>query len=80
MMARLFRWLATGLSAVLIGGVLAYRALIRPLLPPLCRFHPSCSEYFIQAVRKYGPISGALRGLWRVCRCNPWTPGGPDPP
>ncbi|MGL4554614.1 MAG: membrane protein insertion efficiency factor YidD [Gemmataceae bacterium] len=68
------------LSAVLIGAVLAYRALIRPLLPPLCRYEPSCSEYMIQAVRKYGPLGGAWRGAWRVCRCNPLCRGGYDPP
>jgi putative membrane protein insertion efficiency factor len=69
-----------GLSAVLIGMVYAYRALIRPLLPPLCRFEPSCSEYMIQAVKKYGPLSGACRGAWRICRCNPFCQGGYDPP
>jgi putative membrane protein insertion efficiency factor len=79
-MRRLLAWVGWPLSMLLIGGVLAYRALIRPLLPPLCRFEPSCSEYFIQAVRKYGPLSGPLRGAWRICRCNPWSKGGYDPP
>jgi uncharacterized protein len=68
------------LKAVLIGGVRSYQLLLRPLLPPLCRFHPSCSEYFIAAVNKYGPLCGACKGVWRICRCNPWTPGGYDPP
>ncbi len=68
------------LSLVLIGGVLAYRALIRPLLPPLCRFEPSCSEYFIRAVKKHGPVCGAVRGTWRICSCNPFNRGGYDPP
>jgi hypothetical protein len=71
------RWL---LSATLIGLVGVYRLLLRPLLPQACRFHPSCSEYFILAVRKHGPFRGAWRGVWRVCRCNPWSPGGYDPP
>jgi len=71
------RWAAGGL---LIGGVRFYQLAIRPFLPPSCRFHPSCSEYFIEAVRKYGPISGALRGSWRICRCHPWNEGGYDPP
>ena len=80
MMAKLaggLRWL---LSAILIGFVWLYRLLLRPLLPQACRFHPSCSEYFILAVRKHGPFRGACRGVWRVCRCNPWSPGGYDPP
>jgi putative membrane protein insertion efficiency factor len=71
------RWLT---SAVLIAGVLGYRVLLRPLLPSACRYYPSCSEYFILAVRKHGPVRGAWRGVCRVCRCNPWYPGGYDPP
>ena len=55
-----FRWL---LTVVLIGGVLLYRVLLRPLLPPLCRFQPSCSEYFILAVKKHGPVCGACKGV-----------------
>jgi putative membrane protein insertion efficiency factor len=74
------RWPAALLSALLIGGVRCYQACVRPVLPPLCRFHPSCSEYFILAVRKHGPVRGAFRGAWRICRCNPWNPGGYDPP
>jgi len=79
-MMRVLGWIGWPLSMMLIGGVLAYRALIRPMLPPLCRFDPSCSEYFIQAVKKYGPLGGPVRGAWRVCRCNPWCKGGYDPP
>ena len=45
-----------------------------------CRFTPTCSHYFIGAVRKYGPCRGALRGVLRICRCNPFHPGGYDPP
>jgi uncharacterized protein len=60
--------------------VRGYQWLIRPLLPPVCRFTPSCSEYFIEAVRKYGPLWGAAKGTWRVCRCNPLCEGGYDPP
>ncbi len=58
-----------------------YRWLIRPLLPPgICRFEPSCSEYFLQAVHKYGPVHGAAKGVWRICRCQPLCKGGYDPP
>ena len=67
-------------SAVLIAGVRSYQALLRPILPSVCRFEPSCSEYFIGAVRKHGPIRGACKGVYRLCRCNPWNPGGYDPP
>jgi putative membrane protein insertion efficiency factor len=68
------------LATFLIGGVRFYQALLRPLLPTVCRFEPSCSEYFILAVHKYGPVRGACKGAWRICRCNPWNPGGLDPP
>jgi uncharacterized protein len=77
---RLLQGLGRLLAAVLVAGVRCYQACLRPLLPASCRFHPSCSEYFILAVRKHGPLSGACRGVWRICRCNPWTPGGYDPP
>ena len=67
-------------STFLIAGVRCYQACLRPILPAVCRFHPSCSEYFIEAVQKYGPLRGAYRGVKRICRCNPWTIGGYDPP
>jgi putative membrane protein insertion efficiency factor len=67
-------------STFLIAGVRCYQACLRPILPAVCRFHPSCSEYFIEAVQKYGPLRGAYRGVKRICRCNPWTVGGYDPP
>jgi putative membrane protein insertion efficiency factor len=57
-----------------------YQLVIGPLLPKVCRYYPSCSDYFIQAVNKHGPVRGSLRGIWRVCRCNPWSQGGYDPP
>lgn len=44
-----------------------------------CRFHPTCSEYTYQAVKKYGIIKGGALGTWRIMRCNPWNPGGEDP-
>jgi putative membrane protein insertion efficiency factor len=67
-------------GAVLIGFVRGYQMLLRPILPAVCRFEPSCSEYFIQAVQKYGPLRGACKGAWRICRCNPFCQGGLDPP
>ncbi|MCY2942170.1 MAG: membrane protein insertion efficiency factor YidD [Planctomycetota bacterium] len=65
---------------ILVGLVRCYQLILRPILPAVCKFHPSCSEYFIEAVNKYGPFSGALKGFGRVCRCNPWNRGGYDPP
>lgn len=71
------RWF---LTVFLIAGVRCYQVALRPLLPAVCRFTPSCSEYFILAVQKYGPLRGACKGIARLCRCNPWNRGGFDPP
>ena len=67
-------------SLFLIGGVRFYQLGIGPFLGKHCRFEPSCSNYFIQAVRKYGAIRGSTKGVLRICRCHPWHPGGYDPP
>ena len=56
-----------------------YRRVISPALGPHCRYHPTCSEYALQAVREYGVIRGGLLAAWRVVRCNPWSHGGYDP-
>jgi putative membrane protein insertion efficiency factor len=68
------------MSSLIVLFVRLYQRLIRPLLPPTCRFTPGCSEYMILAVRKYGPIRGGWKGICRICRCHPWNPGGYDPP
>jgi uncharacterized protein len=65
---------------LLILPVRLYQVCISPLMPPVCRFYPSCSEYFILAVQKHGPVRGACKGVWRICRCNPFSRGGFDPP
>ena len=44
-----------------------------------CRFYPSCSQYGIEAIEKYGIIKGGLKAIWRIMRCNPWNKGGNDP-
>lgn len=45
----------------------------------VCRFQPTCSQYTIDAIEKYGVLRGALMGMWRIMRCNPWNKGGFDP-
>jgi putative membrane protein insertion efficiency factor len=76
----IFRSLWHSPARLMIGLVRLYQYLVSPMLGQRCRFEPSCSEYFIESVRKHGAIVGTLRGLWRICRCNPWNPGGYDPP
>jgi putative membrane protein insertion efficiency factor len=45
---------------------------------PTCKYHPTCSQYASDALRKYGPLKGSLKAVWRVLRCNPWSKGGVD--
>jgi uncharacterized protein len=62
-----------------IALVYGYRWLIAPLLPPgSCKFHPSCSQYAIDALKKYGLIKGSYLAARRVLRCHPWSHGGVD--
>ncbi|WP_020470933.1 membrane protein insertion efficiency factor YidD [Zavarzinella formosa] len=73
----MFRKLLTGLIVLLVRG---YQRVIRPVLPPSCIYQPGCSEYMILSVRKYGPLFGTAKGVWRVCRCHPFNKGGEDWP
>ncbi|MCY2985543.1 MAG: membrane protein insertion efficiency factor YidD [Planctomycetota bacterium] len=67
-------------QAFCIGMVRFYQRAISPLLGNNCRFSPTCSQYMIEAIEKYGVLRGAWRGTKRICRCHPFTPGGYDPP
>jgi putative membrane protein insertion efficiency factor len=67
-------------SQVLIGLVRLYQWTLSPFIGRQCRFTPTCSNYFIGAVQKYGAWRGAWRGTLRICRCHPFHPGGYDPP
>jgi hypothetical protein len=64
---------------VLIYLLRAYKLLISPLLPPSCRFTPTCSEYAIEAIKKHGALRGTYLGARRLLRCHPFHPGGYDP-
>ena len=68
------------LARLLIGLVLLYRATLGPFLGGHCRFHPSCSQYMIEAIQKYGPWRGTYRGLKRLARCHPLGGVGYDAP
>lgn len=64
---------------LLIGLIRLYRRWISPLLGPHCRFHPTCSQYAIEAIRRYGLYRGGWLSLRRISRCHPLNPGGHDP-
>lgn len=72
--------ISRAISWALIAPIRVYQKTLSPLIGPVCRFYPSCSNYTIQAIRKYGPVRGGWKGLKRICRCHPWNPGGYDPP
>jgi uncharacterized protein len=55
-----------------------YQWAISPLLPARCKYYPSCSEYAVGAVRRYGILRGVTLAVWRLLRCNPWSHGGVD--
>ncbi|MDY4060191.1 MAG: membrane protein insertion efficiency factor YidD [Anaerovoracaceae bacterium] len=67
------------LNFPLILLIRVYQIFISPLTPATCRFYPTCSTYFIQALQKYGPFKGTYLGIRRILRCHPWNPGGYDP-
>ncbi|MBB02492.1 MAG: membrane protein insertion efficiency factor YidD [Planctomyces sp.] len=64
----------------LIFLVRIYQWTLSPLIGRQCRFQPTCSHYYIGAVRKYGAVRGSWKGLVRIIRCNPWGGSGYDPP
>ena len=63
----------------LVALIRLYKRFLAPLLPPSCRFTPSCSRYTVEAIQKHGAIRGGLLGAWRILRCNPFGKGGHDP-
>ncbi|MDD2500197.1 MAG: membrane protein insertion efficiency factor YidD [Geobacter sp.] len=67
------------LSRILITAIRLYQVCISPLLPGSCRFYPTCSDYSLQSIRRYGPYKGLLLTVSRLFRCHPWHPGGYDP-
>ncbi len=77
---RILRALDWALARTLILGVRMYQVTLGPFLGGHCRFVPTCSRYFIQAVEKYGGWRGGLRGIRRLARCHPFHPGGVDYP
>jgi putative membrane protein insertion efficiency factor len=68
----------SALRGFLVAPIRLYQRTISPALPARCKYHPSCSEYAVQAVRRYGVLRGVVLAGWRLLRCNPWSHGGVD--
>ena len=67
------------MKILLIWLIRGYRLVISPLFPPSCRFQPTCSQYAIQAVERFGALRGSWLAVKRILRCHPFNPGGYDP-
>ena len=67
------------LSWLLMAPIVAYQRFASPMLPPSCKYHPSCSEYARLSLDVHGPLKGLALGTARIVRCNPWSGGGFDP-
>jgi uncharacterized protein len=67
------------MKVLILEFIKLYKALLSPFLPPACRFTPTCSEYAMEAVTRYGAISGTWLGIKRILRCQPFCRGGYDP-
>ena len=67
------------MKALLLALIRFYRKCISPYTPPSCRFRPTCSQYAVEAIEKYGPLKGGWMALRRILRCHPFHKGGYDP-
>ena len=68
------------ITTLLLAPIYFYRSFISPLTPPSCRFTPTCSQYAIEAIEKYGALKGGWLAIKRICRCNPFSKRGPYDP
>ena len=67
------------ISKLMVGLIRGYQKCISPDIGAHCKYTPTCSQYAIEAIRKYGCLKGSLLAAWRILRCNPWAKGGYDP-
>ena len=67
------------IARALVSLIALYRRLVSPLLPRSCRFHPSCSQFALEAISNHGAWRGGIMALRRIGRCHPWSAGGVDP-
>jgi len=66
------------LARLFVAPLRIYQRVVSPALPSRCKYHPTCSQYAVEAIRSYGVLRGAVLAGWRLLRCNPWSNGGVD--
>jgi putative membrane protein insertion efficiency factor len=69
----------TMIVRIVRSTVRGYQIVLRPVLPAACRYHPSCSDYALEALARHGAVRGSFMALKRILRCHPWRVGGYDP-
>jgi uncharacterized protein len=67
------------MKRIALGLIRGYQRFLSPVLPPSCRFQPTCSEYAYEAIGRYGIVRGGAKAMWRILRCHPFSRGGFDP-
>ena len=75
----IWQLIGKSLAKLMLGLIWLYRHCISPLTPAACRYTPTCSQYAVEAIKKYGPFKGGWLALKRILRCNPWGGSGFDP-
>ena len=68
----------SGLRTAATAPIWLYQRLVSPAIAPRCKYHPTCSAYAVEAIRRYGILRGFVLAVWRLLRCNPWSHGGVD--
>jgi len=70
----------SAVRGVVLAPIRFYQRFVSPALPSRCRYYPTCSQYAVEAIRRYGVLRGLVLAGWRLLRCNPWSHGGVDHP
>lgn len=76
---KILRLLLKGIGWIFVFIIKVYQKIISPLLPPSCRYQPTCSQYSVEAIQKHGPLKGGWLAIKRITSCHPWGGSGYDP-
>ncbi len=76
---RLFFLINYFIKAIVLGLIIFYKRFISPILPNVCKYQPTCSQYALESIERFGILKGCWMAVWRILRCNPFSKGGYDP-